>query len=79
MIPLKPFLDPFFMKIQKKLVAAIGLKCIMSVSSVFYMIFGTIETIFRSIFHEDSEKIGPGDRIEVHHVRFERFLWDANA
>ena len=43
------------------------------------MIFGTIETIFRSIFHEDSEKIGPGDRIEVHHVRFERFLWDANA
>ena len=43
------------------------------------MIFGTIETYFRSIFHEDSEKIGPGDRIEVHHVRFERFLWDANA
>ena len=43
------------------------------------MIFGTIETIFRSILHEDSEKIGPGDRIEADHVRFERFLWDANA
>ena len=43
------------------------------------MIFGTIETIFRSIFHGDSEKIGPGDSIEVHHVRYERFLWDANA
>ena len=43
------------------------------------MIFGTIETIFRSNLHEDSEKIGPGDRIEVHHVRFERFLWDVNT
>ena len=38
------------------------------------MIFGTIETIFRSIFHEDSETISRGDSIEVHHVRFERFL-----
>ena len=43
------------------------------------MIFGTIETIFRSNLHEDSEKISRGDRIEVHHVRYERFLWDANA
>ena len=43
------------------------------------MIFGTIETYFRSIFYEDSEKIGPGDRIEADHVRFERFLWDVNA
>ena len=43
------------------------------------MIFGTIETIFRSILHEDSEKDSRGDSIEVHHVRFERFLWDANA
>ena len=43
------------------------------------IIYDTIETIFRSIFHEDSEKIGPGDRIEVHHVRFERFLWDVNT
>ena len=43
------------------------------------MIFGTIETYFRSIFHEDSEKVSRGDRIEVHHVRFERFLWDVNA
>ena len=36
MIPLKPFLDSFFMKIQKKVVAAIVLKCIMSVSNDFY-------------------------------------------
>ena len=43
------------------------------------MIFGTIETIFRPIFHEDSEKVSRGDSIEVHHVRFERFLWDVNA
>ena len=43
------------------------------------MIFGTIETYFRSNLHEDSEKICGGDSIEVHHVRFERFLWDANA
>ena len=43
------------------------------------MIFGTIETIFRSNLHEDSEKIGPGDSIEAHHVRFERFLWDVNT
>ena len=43
------------------------------------IIYDTIETIFRSIFHEDSEKIGPGDRIEADHVRSERFLWDANA
>ena len=43
------------------------------------MIFGTIETFFRSNLHEDSENISGGDRIEVHHVRFERFLWDANA
>ena len=43
------------------------------------MIFGTIETYFRSIFHEDLEKVSRGDRIEADHVRFERFLWDANA
>ena len=43
------------------------------------MIFGTIETYFRSNLHEDSENISGGDRIEVYHVRFERFLWDANA
>ena len=43
------------------------------------IIYDTIETIFRSIFHEDSEKIGGGDSIEVHHVRFERFLWDVNT
>ena len=43
------------------------------------IIYDTIETIFRSIFHEDSEKISRSDSIEVHHVRFERFLCDANA
>ena len=43
------------------------------------MIFGTIETYFRSNLHEDSENIGPGNRIEADRVRFERFLWDANA
>ena len=40
------------------------------------MIFGTIETYFRSNFHEDSENISGGDSIEADHVRFERFLWD---
>ena len=43
------------------------------------MIFGTIETIFRSNLHKDSENISGGDSIEVHHVRFERFLWDVKA
>ena len=43
------------------------------------MIYDTIETIFRSNLHEDSEKISRSDSIDVHHVRFERFLWDVNA
>ena len=43
------------------------------------MIFGTIDTYFRSNFHEDSENISGGDSIEADHVRFERFLWHVNA
>ena len=43
------------------------------------IIYDTIETIFRPIFDEDSEKVSRGDSIEVHHIRFERFLWDVNA
>ena len=43
------------------------------------MIYGTIETYFRSNFHEDSENISGGDSIEADHVRFERFLWDVDT
>ena len=43
------------------------------------MIYGTIETYFRSNFHGDSENISGGDSIEADHDRFERFLWDVNA